>query len=291
MASLRDYYDTDFDAGRFMRVQAVIQLHATASDGVRSFDLPVAILWSVDANARFMAFYLDAGAAALDSVTAIVDQAQSLHDREFVGLEVKSGARIGERTDDFDSLELVDTNLVHIYVDRIVSDAERDALRAYARAKGSTLRIRDLAWAAMRDEREKPVVFISHDSRDKDEIARPLAQMLTKLGCPVWFDEFSLKMGDSLRESIERGLRDCRGCVLIMTKKFFSNGGWTKMEFDSVFQREILQKQNVLLPVWAGVSKDDVYAYAPRLLDRLGVDWGRGAEDVARAVLKAVGRE
>jgi hypothetical protein len=42
-------------------------------------------------------------------------------------------------------------------------------------------------------------VFISHANEDKDDIARPLAEKLKALGLKVWFDEYSLKLGDSLR--------------------------------------------------------------------------------------------
>ena len=34
----------------------------------------------------------------------------------------------------------------------------------------------------------------------KKGIARPIASELRSLMCPAWFDEFSLKVGDSLRE-------------------------------------------------------------------------------------------
>jgi len=53
---------------------------------------------------------------------------------------------------------------------------------------------------------EKVFAFISHDSEDKD-IARCIAINLRKRICPVWYDEFSLKVGDNLRVSIEKGLK------------------------------------------------------------------------------------
>ena len=41
-------------------------------------------------------------------------------------------------------------------------------------------------------------VFISHASEDKDSVVRPLAQALVAKGLKVWYDEFELKIGDSL---------------------------------------------------------------------------------------------
>jgi hypothetical protein len=48
-------------------------------------------------------------------------------------------------------------------------------------------------------------VFISHASEDKDSFVRPLATELRKNGLRVWYDEFSLRLGDSLNESIKQG--------------------------------------------------------------------------------------
>ncbi len=49
-------------------------------------------------------------------------------------------------------------------------------------------------------------VFISHASEDKDDVVRPLAHALQDRGLAVWYDEFELRIGDSLRRKIDRGL-------------------------------------------------------------------------------------
>jgi len=41
-------------------------------------------------------------------------------------------------------------------------------------------------------------LFISHASEDKVGFVKPLAVFLTRSGIKVWYDEFSLKFGDSL---------------------------------------------------------------------------------------------
>jgi predicted nucleotide-binding protein len=83
----------------------------------------------------------------------------------------------------------------------------------------------------------KPRAFISHDSRDKTSIAEPIALQLMKFMCTVWYDEFSLHVGDSLSESIEKGLKECRKCILVLTPNFLSDEGWSKREYDSIFTR------------------------------------------------------
>ncbi len=52
---------------------------------------------------------------------------------------------------------------------------------------------------------EKWDVFISHSSEDKENFVEPLAKALSDLGVKVWYDKFSLKTGDSLTETIDKG--------------------------------------------------------------------------------------
>jgi hypothetical protein len=106
--------------------------------------------------------------------------------------------------------------------------------------------------------------------------------------CPIWFDQYSLKVGDSLRESIENGLRECQKCILILTPNFLNNNGWTKREYDSIFTRELVEKEKVILPVWCDITVEDIYKYSPILADRVGAQWSNGVEEVARKLLIAI---
>jgi TIR domain len=163
-----------------------------------------------------------------------------------------------------------------------------------AMSLGHDVQFRSPRHAMMRSEFETPVAFISHDSRDA-EIARKIALGMQKHRCSVWYDEFSLRAGDNLRDSIEKGLKQCHKCVIVLSTNFFSNGGWTKREFDSIFTREILEETNLVLPVWYSVGKKEVYDYSPSLLNVKGVDWEHlGEDEVIRQLSFAIlapGRE
>jgi len=92
-----------------------------------------------------------------------------------------------------------------------------------------------------------------------------------------------------LRESIEKGLKECNKCILILSPNFISNKGWTKKEFDSIFTREILEEQKLVLPVWYGVKKHDVYDYSPSLLNIKGANWNdMGEKEVCRQLYNAI---
>ena len=76
-------------------------------------------------------------------------------------------------------------------------------------------------------------VFISHASEDKEAIATPLAEALQEEGLRVWYDDFSLRLGDSLRESIDRGLARSRFGVVILSGYFFGKH-WPQQELQWV---------------------------------------------------------
>ena len=105
----------------------------------------------------------------------------------------------------------------------------------------------DLGIAPQDEEREFDV-FISHASEDKDEIVRPLATALRDGGLKVWYDEFELRIGDSLRRKIDMGLAKSRFGVVVMSKEFFRKG-WTNYELDGIVTRAVGGEQ-VLLPIF-----------------------------------------
>jgi hypothetical protein len=103
------------------------------------------------------------------------------------------------------------------------------------------------------DEARELDVFISHASEDKGEIVRPLATALRDGGLRVWYDEFELKIGDSLRRKIDMGLAKSRFGVVVMSKEFFRKG-WTNYEMDGIVTRAVGGEQ-VLLPIWHNVTR------------------------------------
>ena len=73
-------------------------------------------------------------------------------------------------------------------------------------------------------------VFISHESEDKEEVVRPLANALVQRGLKVWCDEFELKIGDSLRRKIDRA--NSRFGIVVLSRDFIKKG-WTNYELVS----------------------------------------------------------
>jgi hypothetical protein len=64
-----------------------------------------------------------------------------------------------------------------------------------------------------------PKVFISHSAGDADW-ARSFAQALKQRGVTVWFDEFDVRPGESLRDALEFGLRNSDVVVSLLDPEF-----------------------------------------------------------------------
>ena len=132
-------------------------------------------------------------------------------------------------------------------------------------------------------------VFISHASEDKNDFVRPLAQALQARGLSVWFDEFTLTVGDSLRRSIDRGLADSRFGVVVISPHFLDKK-WPQKELNGLVAREI-DGAKVILPVWHNISAERILTYSPTLADRLATRSSYGlhrvVDDIADAIAAA----
>ena len=132
-------------------------------------------------------------------------------------------------------------------------------------------------------------VFISHATEDKDTLVRPLAETMMGCGMKVWYDEFTLKVGDSLRESIDLGLRHSRYGVVVISPSFLAKD-WPKKELDALITLEFGGRK-LILPVWHNIDLDGVRRFSPILASRLAVSSSIGVEKVASKLFSAMDRD
>ena len=127
-------------------------------------------------------------------------------------------------------------------------------------------------------------VFICHASEDKESFVRALAVKLQDRGLKVWFDESTLTLGDSLRRSIDNGLVNSRYGVVVLSKKFFEKE-WPQKELDGLVAREE-GVNKVILPIWHGITQQEVRFFSPILADRLAVSSDKGIDHVANEIVR-----
>ncbi len=131
-------------------------------------------------------------------------------------------------------------------------------------------------------------VFLSHASEDKSFVRR-LARELMNSGLSVWYDDFALDVGDSLRRSIDSGLRNSRYGIVVLSRNFFKKE-WPQRELDGLVARED-GISKVLLPVWYKISAEEVRVFAPSLADKLSVFHSGSVKDTASKLLRSIRRD
>lgn len=130
-------------------------------------------------------------------------------------------------------------------------------------------------------------LFISHASEDKAAVARPLAQALQRRGFTVWYDEFVLRLGDSLQRSIDRGLAECDFGVVVLSNAFFSKR-WPQQELSGLFAREFYRDQKIVLPIWHQLEAEDIRLFSPLIADRVAVSTSKGLPIVVDEIVRSI---
>lgn len=120
------------------------------------------------------------------------------------------------------------------------------------------------------EEREFEV-FISHATEDKDDVVRPLAHALTDRDIDVWYDEFELKVGDSLRRKIDQGIARSRFGIVVLSKSFFAKN-WPQYELDGLVAQDMSDDHKRLLPIWHAITKEELLNESPSLVDRVALN-------------------
>lgn len=90
-------------------------------------------------------------------------------------------------------------------------------------------------------------VFISYSSKDK-EFVEKLALDLKKMGVGVWFDKWEIKVGDSIVEKINQGIKTNDFLAIVLSPTSV-NSEWVKKELNSALFKEIDRRCVFVLPI------------------------------------------
>jgi hypothetical protein len=141
----------------------------------------------------------------------------------------------------------------------------------------------------MKKQEKKWDAFISYAVEDQDSFVRNLAAMLTRLGLSVWYAETALQIGDSLSASINKGLADSRYGIVVISPHFMAKQ-WTNWELAGLVNRQNSEEQNVILPIWHGVTKSDVINFSPPIVDLMALSTStEQADEIAFKLLHKIG--
>jgi hypothetical protein len=161
----------------------------------------------------------------------------------------------------------------------------RDEARAWVKKQEGQAQVKRAGESPAR----KWDVFISHASEDKAYVY-PLVAALEAAGVSVWYDDHTLMWGDDLRPKINDGLINCRYGIVVLSKTFLNIKKWTEYELNGLFAREQAGFP-LVLPIWHGITRDDLLKYSPALADRLAkISENDSYQSIVSSMLEHLGR-
>ena len=109
------------------------------------------------------------------------------------------------------------------------------ALRSPPRGKGKN------------EMKEMPSLFLCHASVDKPFVEK-LANDLKGAGVNVWFDQWNIRVGESITWKIDEGIRENEYLSIVMSPESV-NSEWVKTELGAAWNKQMATRKIVVLPV------------------------------------------
>ena len=286
MGTLKDYFISD----KAHKIKSTNQSSISFKDR-NGKDILIDILLYFDfaSGAKYYSFYIP----YTDNLIELIDLATSkevIEDISRLGDYTVKSNITNER--DCISKELVFCRCIYFYFENKLTSQHRLDLNEVLKKNNIQGELRDETWMQDSIKRKKPLAFISHDFKDKEIIARPFAQKLAHRSLrTIWYDEFSLKPGDKLRKEIEKGIKESEYCILLLSKNYINNDSWGKIEFESIFTKELIEKRDSIIPIWVDITKEELYEFCPSLVNILGIDWNKGVDNVVNDLMGKFGKK
>lgn len=134
-------------------------------------------------------------------------------------------------------------------------------------------------------------LFLCHAWDDRQGIAKDLCDLLVSHGATVWFSEYDVGLGKSLLTEIDKGLRDSRAGIVLVTPAMLE----TLRMATGIASKELaaLLATDRVIPVAHGTDFDAVREVSPLLGARSGLTTGAdlSLDDVAKKVAAATAAE
>jgi hypothetical protein len=125
-------------------------------------------------------------------------------------------------------------------------------------------------------------VFISHSTKDREFVRKLVADLICFGGVKIWYSEWELRVGDSLRQKIEDGISQSNLLVIVLSPNSVKSS-WVNQELSAAFVRELARQEVFILPVLIGDCEIPVFlqdkVYADFRQDYVG-----GLKDLLRGV-------
>lgn len=133
---------------------------------------------------------------------------------------------------------------------------------------------------------DKRDIFLCHAWGDRTTTAKELHDALEQQGLSVWFSEKDIKLGTSLTRSIDKGLKDSRVGLILVTPAFYRS-----IDAAGIAEQELsaLLRTDRVFPVVHNTDYEELAEMSPLLASRSGLSTeGSSLKEVAEKIAEAV---
>jgi hypothetical protein len=277
-----------------LRGRSAFRLHADGViDGLEGAmeRRPCRIGWFINFDENYKHAFVMTPSFGEECPSALQNNSLIEHLNELLsGIEITS-SNVNPLVRDPGSLaNCVFTSKVYIFTD--VLQRPRDFIReAFKQHQLEAVIIDNERWEVQWGE-AKPDAFICHDHRDKSEFGDPVYEQLARMPLKIFYDKYSIRIGDDLVEKIERGLAECKFAIILVSKTFLENKAWASHEMRALIHRQIAEgRKKLILPIWIDVSSEEVRARSPMLAKIAAQRFQDGVEELAREINTVISNE
>lgn len=136
----------------------------------------------------------------------------------------------------------------------------------------------------MRPFGKEKKAFISHSSKDNKDLER-IIPYLNGQNLPVWFDKYSISVGDSITESVQAGIEESDMVIFWVTDNFLASK-WCRFEMNAYIKRLIEEEIRIIIMLddEIEVKKLPLFLQDIKHIKRGGRTVIEVAEEIARVV-------
>ncbi len=205
MPTIRDYFDREAQSEL-----SVSNTFIFSNAEQQSIEVPARLVANFEANAKYLVLFVPHVSDPAGFVAGVSGHLDRILSRLNEGPTITVGKR-GETPGS--KADLAFAGRVFIYAEDELPESALQAIGGHLRSGGMHLRFRGPEYARAQTALERPLGFISYDASDRQGIAEPLALALNSGQCPVWFDQYAMRLGDPLEGTLLRGIDECVRCI------------------------------------------------------------------------------
>lgn len=134
-------------------------------------------------------------------------------------------------------------------------------------------------------------IFISYVQSDSSDYVDILYDELVSSGIKVFRDIAEMRIGQSMRQSMDNALAKAKFAIVIFSPDYLSKY-WTQYELDGILSKEYLTGDQMILPLWHNITANELASKSPSLANKLA--WNSAVntiEEIATTVGALLGKD